>query len=258
MKHILVCIKSVPVSSSVQVDGQYRLKRDGVALQWNIADESALEAAISLKDSNGTVTVLTMGPAKLEEPLRELLARGADQAVLVTDRCMAGADTRATAAALKAAAEKLGPFDLILCGRRAIDGETGHIPAQLAAALGIGCISNVEKITREGNSLLLSRRLEEGVQLLQAEGPLVVSLCEYSYHLRLPGILSLRKAQNKTVMKRSAEDLNLNTEDCGLKGSLTKVLTMEHSFPGLRKGPKSADLAAGISQMITMIREVQP
>ena len=100
MKHILVCIKAVPTAASVQVDGQYRLKRDGVNLQWNIADESALEAALRLKDKDGAVTVLTMGPPKLEAPLKDLLARGADRGILVTDRLLAGADTRATAAAL--------------------------------------------------------------------------------------------------------------------------------------------------------------
>ena len=93
MKHILVCVKAVPVSSSVEVDGQHRLKRDGVSLQWNIADESALEAAFRLADKDGSVTVLTMGPPKLEDPLLELLARGASRAVLITDRLMAGADT---------------------------------------------------------------------------------------------------------------------------------------------------------------------
>ena len=258
MKHILVCVKAVPVSTSVQVDGQYRLARDGVSLQWNIADESALEAALSLKDKDGTVTVLTMGPAKLEEHLKELLARGADQAVLVSDPCMAGADTRATAAALKAAAEKLGPCDLILCGRRAIDGETGHVPAQLAAALEIGCVSDAEQLTREGDTLMISRRLEDGVQLLRAEGPLVVSLCEYSYRLRRPGILSLRKAQSKSVTKLSAEDLGLGAEDCGLQGSLTKVVAMKQTFPGLRQGPRTTDLSAGIAQMTAMIREAQP
>ena len=106
MKHILVCVKAVPVSSSVEVDGQHRLKRDGASLQWNIADESALEAAFRLADKDGSVTVLTMGPPKLEGPLLELLARGASRAVLITDRLMAGADTRATARALASAAEK--------------------------------------------------------------------------------------------------------------------------------------------------------
>ena len=137
MKHILVCVKAVPVSSSVEVDGQHRLKRDGASLQWNIADESALEAAVRLADKDGSVTVLTMGPPKLEDPLLELLARGASRAGLITDRLMAGADTRATARALASAAEKLGPFDAVFCGCKAIDGETGQVPGELAAALGL-------------------------------------------------------------------------------------------------------------------------
>lgn len=256
MKNILVCIKAVPAATSVQVDGEYRLKRDGVSLQWNIADESALEAAACLKDKDGTVTVLTMGPPKLEAPLKELLARGADRAVLVTDRLMAGADTRATAAALKAAAEKLGPFDLVLCGRRAMDGETGQVPGELAAALGIPCVSNVEKIAANGEKITLSRRLEDGIQVLEAEGPMVVSICEYSYNLRLAGIMSLRKARNKSVELLSALDLGLNASDCGLKGSLTKVTAMEAKFPGLRRGPKKTDVAAGIGEAVKIIREV--
>lgn len=257
MKHILVCIKAVPAATSVQVDGEYRLKRDGVSLQWNIADESALEAAACLKDKDGCVTVLTMGPPKLEAPLKELLARGADRAVLITDRLMAGADTRATAAALKAAAEKLGSFDLILCGRRAIDGETGQVPGELAAALGIPCVSNVEQLNAEGEKLILSRRLEDGIQTLSTEGPLVVSVCEYSYNLRLAGIMSLRRARNKQVELYTAADLGLDAVQCGLKGSLTKVAAMEAQFPGLRKGPKETDIAAGVANALKIIREVQ-
>ena len=95
-------------------------------MQWNIADESALEAAFRLAGKDGSVTVLTMGPPKLEDPLLELLARGANRAVLITDRLMAGADTRATARALASAAEKLGQVDAVFCGCKAIDGETGH------------------------------------------------------------------------------------------------------------------------------------
>lgn len=257
MKHILVCIKAVPAATSVQVDGEYRLKRDGISLQWNIADESALEAAASLKDKDGSVTVLTMGPPKLEAPLKELLARGADRAVLITDRLMAGADTRATAAALKAAAERLGPFDLILCGRRAIDGETGQVPGELAAALNIPCVSNVEKLTKEVENLILSRRLEDGIQTLSAKAPLMVSICEYSYNLRLAGIMSLRRARNKQVELYSAADLGLNATQCGLKGSLTKVTAMEAKFPGLRKGPKEADIAVGVANAQNILREVQ-
>lgn len=256
MKNILVCIKAVPATTIVQLDGEYRLKRDSVSMQWNIADESALEAAASLKDKDGTVTILTMGPPKLEAPMKELLARGADRAVLITDRLMAGADTRATAAALKAAVDKLGPFDLIICGRRAIDGETGQVPGELAAALGVPCISNVEKLTREGGKLTLSRRLEDGFQTLSAKGSLVVSVCEYSYNLRLPGILSMRRARNKTVEVYSAADLGLGSEQCGLNGSFTKVTAMEAKFPGLRKGPKETDISKGVAEALNIIREV--
>ena len=94
---ILVCMKAVPATAQVQVDGHFRLQREGAKLQWNMADEAALEAALQLKGQDGTVTVLTMGPGKLEEPLRELLARGADRAVLLTDPKIAGAATQATA-----------------------------------------------------------------------------------------------------------------------------------------------------------------
>ena len=188
MKHILVCVKAVPVSSSVEVDGQHRLKRDGASLQWNIADESALEAAFRLADRDGSVTVLTMGPPKLEGPLLELLARGANRAVLITDRLMAGADTRATARALASAAEKLGPFDAVFCGCKAIDGETGQVPGELAAALGLPCISNAEKVEAAGDELLVTRRLEDGVQNLTVSGPAVISFSSYSYPLRLAGI----------------------------------------------------------------------
>ena len=254
MKSILVCIKAVPVTASVQVDGAYRLKREGAGLQWNIADESALEAALSLKDQDGTVTVATMGPPKLEVPLRDLLARGCDRVILITDRLMAGADTRATARALGAAAERLGPFDLILCGRRAVDGETGQVPGELAAALGIPCVSNAEKLEREGEELLVHRRLENGVQVLSARGPLVVSVCEYTYRLRLPGILSMRRARDREVETYSSADLGLTEDQCGLKGSLTQVIAMESKFPGLRRGPRTADLGAGIEALRVFLR----
>lgn len=238
--NILVCMKTVPATAEVQIDGQFRLKRDGVKLQWNIADEAALEAALEL----GSVTVLTMGPGKLEEPLRELLARGADRAVLLTDPQMAGADTLATARALAAAVKKLGDFDLILCGRRAIDGETGQVPAMLAALLDMPCISSVERIDEE---LHLFRRLETGTQTLQTTLPAVVSICEYTYTLRLPGILGMRRAKSKTVEKLNAADIGLSPESCGLKGSATKVVAMDAKFPGLRKGPKERSADAFIS-----------
>lgn len=253
--NILVCMKAVPATTQVQVDGQFRLQRNGVALQWNTADEAALEAALQIKGS-GAVTVVTMGPKKLESLLQELYARGVDRAVLITDPAMAGADTYATTTALAAAVQKLGPFDLILCGRRAIDGETGQVPGMLAAALGIPCITNADKIEYI-DTLQISRRLEEGTALLQAQPPLVVSLCEYAYTLRLPGIMAMRRAKGKQIEFLSTAQLDLPPENCGLKGSLTKVIAMDSKFPGLRKGPKEADIPAGVEKLLSIYREVK-
>ena len=249
-------MNAVPGTTQVQVDGQFRLQRNGVSLQWNVADESALEAANRLRDADTSVTVLTMGPGKLEASLRELFARGADSAVLLTDPWMAGADTAATATALAAAVEKLGGFDLILCGRRAIDGETGQVPGELAAALELPCVSNVEALERTEEGIRLRRRMEDGIAVLQLAGPGVVSLCEYAYPLRLPGILALRRARNKQVEKLTALDLGLKQEKCGLRGSRTRVTAMEARFPGLRRGPKETDVKVGVRMLAQVLREV--
>ena len=255
MPNILVCVKAVPGTSQVQVDGQYRLQRDGIKLQWNVADEAALEAALQLKDG-GTVTLLTMGPKKLDEPLRELLARGADRAVLITDPAMAGADTHATARALAAAIRQLGQFDLILCGRRAVDGETGQVPSQLAAALDMPCVTNVQTLTASPTEICVDRRLEDGIQKLHCRMPMVVSICEYAYKLRLPGILSMRKAKTKQIESVSADDLGLDRQQCGLHGSLTKVVSMTAQFPGLRQGFKETDISKAAEKLLALCKEV--
>lgn len=248
-------MKAVPATAEVQVDGQFRLQRSGVKLQWNIADEAALEAALQLK-GQGSVTVLTMGPKKLEDPLRELLARGADRAVLLTDPKMAGADTLATAHALAAAAKHLGGFDLILCGRRAIDGETGQVPGILAGKLGLPCVTNAEALSPGDGTLQLQRRLETGTARQEMCLPGVVSVCEYTYSLRLPGILAMRLARQKQVEFLDSAVLGLSPESCGLKGSATRVVAMSSKFPGLRKGPKEQDIATGTAELLRLCREV--
>ena len=253
---ILVCMKAVPSTDQVQVDGQFKLQRDGAKLQWNIADEAALEAALMQKGTENSVTILTMGPAKLEESLRELLARGADQAILVSDPAFAGADTIATAKTIAAAAEFLGGYDLILCGRRAIDGETGQTPAMVAAALGIPCVSNAESVQIDTDSVVIVRHLEKGSVSLSVPCPVCVSVCEYTYTLRLPGIMGMRRAKSKSVEILDRSVLGLSLQDCGLKGSLTKVISMDSKFPGLRKGPKETDLQKGTNTLIAMLQEV--
>lgn len=254
--NILVCVKAVPVTAQVQLGKQLCLRRDGVKLQWNLADESALEAALQLKGADGSVTVLTMGPAKLEELLRDLLARGADRAVLLTDPAMAGADTYATGKVLAQAAKVLGAFDLILCGTQALDGETGQVPGMLAGALDLPCVTNAENLRIAENHLLLECSLEQGRASLRVQLPAVVPLRTYSYTLRLPGILAMRKARQKQVEILTAQDLGISPEECGLNGSLTRVVGIDNQFPGLRSGEKQIDPALGVQALLRLCREV--
>ena len=180
---ILVCVKFVPsVSDGIRTDENHNLIRDGVAHQLNVADESAVELALRLK-GDGAVTAMTMGKADLEDGMRELLARGVDEAVLLTDRRFAGADTYATAKTLAEAVKMLGGFDWILCGRRAIDGETGQVPAELAAMLDLVCVTNVTDASAQKGEkewLRCTRLVEDGTLELLVPPGAVVTLCEYS------------------------------------------------------------------------------
>ncbi len=255
MENILVCIKAVPIATQSGAAEQ-TIQREKCSLQWNVADEAALEAALRLKSSAGSVTVLTMGPAKLADPLRELLGRGVDQAVLLTDPSLSGADTYATTKALSAAICALDSFDLILCGRRAVDGETGQVPPMLAAAMDMPCITNAEQLTKTDGKLILRRRLEDRSVTLSVSAPAVVSVCEYAYALRLPSISAMRRAREKQVRQLTAAELGLSPEVCGLKGSLTKVVHTDKKFPGLRSCKREADIAAGVCQLLELCREV--
>ena len=257
MSNILVCIKAVPASASqISMDSAHTLQREQLGLQWNVSDEAALEAALRCKSPVSTVTVLTMGPSKLAGPLQELFGRGVDQAILVTDPAFAGADTYATAKALAAAIKTLGGFDLILCGRRSVDGETGQVPSMLAAALNLPCITGVEQLEEADGALYLRRRLERSTVTLSVTAPAVVSVCEYAYPLRLPSIAGMRRATQKQVQQLSASQLKLSPEECGLQGSLTKVIHADKKFPGLRKCTREADPSAGARKLLDICREV--
>ena len=237
MKRILVCVKPVPNAATVEMDGQFRLKRDSANLQLNIADLSALEAALQLKaqQPGSEVAVLSMGPAKTTQILQELFALGADRVILLSDRALAGADSLATARTLAQASRHLGGFDCILCGRRAMDAETGQIPGQLAAALDIPAVTNVGQLSWQEDRLVCQRRLESGTAMLEISLPCVASVCEYTYPLRLPSIMGKRRAKDKKVEILTAADIGQDPASCGLRGSQTKVIQVDVKAPGMRK-----------------------
>jgi len=180
--NIIVLAKQVPDTRNV---GKDAMKADGTVNRaalpaiFNPEDLNAMEQALDIKDRfpGSTITVLTMGPGRAAEILREGLFRGADDGVLLTDRAFAGADTLATSYALSMAIRKIGKFDIIISGRQAIDGDTAQVGPQVAEKLGVPQITYAENIEKIGNGkITVKRRLENGVEVVECPLPVVVTV----------------------------------------------------------------------------------
>lgn len=238
---ILICLKQVPDTTEVKLTDDLTLEREFVAQVLNPADESALELGLELKEQHGgTVTVLTMGPRRAEGMLREALSRGADEAVLMTSPRFAGADTLVTAHCLAQAETALGGFDLILCGRRAVDGETGQVGPMMAAMLNRPCVVNATEGEIEDGCLRALQLTEAGSVAWKAPLPAVMTLCEWSHALRLPTISGLRRAAQANVRICEPEDLGIDPADCGLKASPTRVTHISARPVGVRPCGKTS------------------
>ncbi len=238
---ILICLKQVPDTTEVKLTGDLTLEREFVAQVLNPADESALELGLELKEKHGgTVTVLTMGPKRAEGMLREALSRGADEAVLMTSPRFAGADTLVTAHCLAEAEKALGGFDLILCGRRAVDGETGQVGPMVAALLERPCVVNATEGEIAEGCLRALQLTEAGSQEWKAPLPAVMTLCEWSHALRLPTISGLRRAAKADVRFCEPEDLGIDPATCGLKASPTRVTHISARPVGVRPCVKTS------------------
>ena len=174
--NIVVCLKQVPDTNEVRIDPKTgTLIREGVPSIINPDDKNALEEALVLKEQyNAKVTVLSMGPPQAEKALREALAMGADEAILLTDRAFAGADTLATSRALAATLKKI-PYDIVFAGRQAIDGDTAQVGPEIAEHLNLPQITYVEKVNVEGNELKVRRALEDGYEILRVKMPVLLT-----------------------------------------------------------------------------------
>ncbi len=223
---ILVCLKPVPEPGTVKVDPQtHTLRREGSRLILNPPDRFALEAAVRLKEStNGRLVAVSMGPPNAKEILIEALACGADEAFLLSDRAFAGADTLATSYVLSLAAQKLGPFALIVCGKVSVDGETAQVGPELAAWLGWPSVIWVKKVSLREDKLFLTRVTDEGEEDILARPPLVITIENESYDPRPPSIKRLLWARGTEIPSLTAADLGAKEEYLGLEGSPTQVL----------------------------------
>ncbi|NLP30987.1 MAG: electron transfer flavoprotein subunit beta/FixA family protein, partial [Clostridiales bacterium] len=173
---IVVCLKQVPDTNEVKIDPKTgTLIREGVPSIINPDDKNALEEALVLKEENGAhVTVVSMGPPQAEAALREALAMGADEAILVSDRAFAGADTLATSNALAGALRQLD-YDIIFAGRQAIDGDTAQVGPEIAEHLGLPQVTYVEEVKVNGNELEVRRAWEDGYETLTVKTPVLLT-----------------------------------------------------------------------------------
>jgi electron transfer flavoprotein beta subunit len=254
--NIIVCIKQVPDTTNVRIDPETNtLVRSGVQSIINPFDAYAIEEAVRLKEKfGGLVTIVTMGPPQAEEALREAISLGADEAVLVSDRAFAGSDTWATSYTLSRTIQKIGKFDMIICGKQAIDGDTAQVGPGIAAFLDIPQITFVKRIEelklsgqneinesrttndeRRTNSFIKAERMtEEGYDIIESPLPCLITVVKEINEPRLPSLKGKMRAKKAEIKKLEAKDLDADPDLLGLKGSPTKVVKI--FTPPPRKG----------------------
>lgn len=280
--NILVLAKQVPDTRNVGKDAmtaEGTVNRAALPAIFNPEDLNALEQALRLKDQHpgSTVTVLTMGPFRAAEVIREALYRGADKGYVLSDRAFAGSDTLATSYALSCAIRKLLPLDLILCGRQAIDGDTAQVGPQVAEKLGWPQITYAEELLSvEKGRIRVKRRIEKGVEVLEGPLPMLVTvngsapacrprnarlLMKYKY-ARIPNELqgayedyiSLYNTRDfLQIGEWSVNDIECDPAQLGLSGSPTKVKKVENV---VFQAKESKTLTDDDTQLEALIREL--
>lgn len=231
--HIAVCIKQVPDSAQIRVHPVTNtIMRQGVPAIVNPFDLFALEEALRIKDKTGAkITVLTMGPPQAEDALRKCLSFGADEAILITDKVFSGADTLATSYVLAAALRTLNeqaPLDLIFTGKQTIDGDTAQVGPGIAIRLGnqlLTYVSRIQELDPANRRIVVERRAEGGVQVLESRLPAVITMLEGSNEMRfadMPGMFRSARQEVK-LWNRDAIGITDLTQ-VGMKGSPTVVV----------------------------------
>jgi len=226
----VVCIKQVPETSNVRMDPETgAMVRDGVESIVNPLDLYAIETALQLKEERGgSVTVVSMGPRTAEKAIREALAMGCDEGVLVTGKAFAGSDTHATSYALSKVVERLAPCDLVLTGVRATDGDTGQVGPGVASFLRAPLATEVSAILEATDThIIVERLVESGYEKLRLPLPCLLTVVKEISYPRLPTLRGKQRARKAQIPIWSPEELGLDPSLLGLKGSPTRVRKIE-------------------------------
>jgi electron transfer flavoprotein beta subunit len=250
--NIIVCIKQVPDTSEVKINRETNtLIREGVPSIINPFDLYAIEEALRLREQHGgKVTAVTMGPPQAADALKDAVAMGVDDAVLVSDRAFAGADTWATSYALSKGIKKIGNFDLVIAGKQAIDGDTAQVGPETAEMLGIPFVAYIRKIEQvKDNTMVVERMMDEGYDVVETRLPALITVVKEINQPRLPSLKGKMKAKGLKVTTLSCKDITGDENQCGLKGSPTKVVKI---FPPAPRGQREI-LSGTIEEQIGFV-----
>ena len=225
--NVVVCLKQVPGTTQVKIDPQTNtLIRQGIENIINPFDTYAIEEGVRLRErTGGKVTAISMGPPQAETALREAISLGADEGILLSDPAFAGADTWATSYTISAALRKLGQYDLVICGRQTLDGDTGHVGPQLAEMLALPFIAYVSQIEEIADgSLRVQRMVEDGYEVVESPLPAVITVVKEINMPRLPSLRGIARSKSATIPVWGAKELNTDPGRVGLAGSFTQVI----------------------------------
>ncbi len=275
--NIIVLVKQVPDTQNITQEAMKSdgtVNRDALPAIFNPEDLHALEEAIKIKElRGGMITVITMGPPKAVEVLKESMYRGADDVVLLSDKKFAGADTLATSYALQCAVQKVGDFDLILCGRQAIDGDTGQVGPQLAEKLNINQLTSICNVLEVSDIEIIGyRATEQGYEKVKSGFPVLLTVSSEANEPRPPSAKKVMAYKNIFCSEESAYDqtylnnrcarealmvkqwnidsLDADPEKCGLSGSWTQVKKIENVVLAAREAKQVENSEEGISSLI--------
>lgn len=258
---IIVLAKQVPDTRNVGKDAMNAdgtINRAALPAIFNPEDLNALEQALRLKEQypGTTVKVLTMGPPRAAEIVREGLFRGTDGGYLLTDRAFAGADTLATSYALSTAIRKIGEYDIIIGGRQAIDGDTAQVGPQVAEKLGLTQITYAEEILKvEDGRITVKRHIDGGVETVEGPLPIVITVNGSAAPCRPRNAKLLMTHKNAVIAEWSVADIDGDIAQCGLSGSPTKVKAIQNIVFKAKESKTMGDSDAEIENLIVELVE---
>jgi electron transfer flavoprotein beta subunit len=258
--NITVCLKQVPGTTEVKIDPNTNtLIRQGIKSIVNPFDSYALEEAVRLKERyGGKVAAISMGPPQATEMMRDAISVGADEAILLSDVAFAGSDTLATSTTLGKAILTIKTYDLIICGRQTLDGDTGQVGPELAEVLGVPFIAYVSKVEEIANGKIrVQRMVEDGYETIETSLPAVITVVKEINIPRLPSLRGLTKAKSAQIPVWTAQSIGAEKESIGQAGSATWVVKVFYPQRIHHAEMLKGEPAAQVNALVEKLREAK-